>query len=443
MAEQRIESALPLNQYLVRPKRKPGEGLSAWLNRHFLMNGLPLPWRLRSQIILSYRHRRNPERRVELLERINDLLPIEARVQPESWVAWCFEQQPSNAADWQSSSRQYYPHGFCPECLREWGYFLELWEIPGVSACPRHGGKLLLACPACGHDTGDWQWVDGLYQCQCGLPLKDFAADPADHLSIAWARKIAMYPGITLPPGYSFAGHPPEVALPQALQLMRVMGSLKLGFHGRLDEYRLFFDWPTYPRTLLRRLVRRVFTNDERLTKLVTGKGSLAYPICQLLAKLRLRKAPLLESLLRVELSHHCLFVFGDAVLFVNPKKYPEGAAPLRQKFAAWWGEANWDDCVESVHATTSCRYPCRFHRPLVIGVILTLLGMADRSFQVALLNSLQRYWVPSPSLREGCNPHDLIDWIARELYGLPLERLRGVAEQLSRLNGGSLVGYD
>ena len=193
MVELRLESALPLNQYLVRPKRMPGEGLSAWLNRHFLMNGLPLPWRLRSQIILSYRHRREPEPRVELLERINELLPVEALVQPESWVAWCFEQQPSNAADWQSSSRQYYPHGFCPECLREWGYFLELWEIPGVSACPRHEGKLLLACPACGHDTGEWEWVDGRYQCRCGVSLEDIAAEPADRFSLAWPRKVATH----------------------------------------------------------------------------------------------------------------------------------------------------------------------------------------------------------------------------------------------------------
>ena len=39
----------------------------------------------------------------------------------------------------------------------------------------------------------------------------------------------------------------------------------------------------------------------------------------------------MLETLLRVELSHHCLFVFGNAVLFVNPKIHPEGAAPLSE----------------------------------------------------------------------------------------------------------------
>lgn len=443
MVELRLESALPLNQYLVRPKRMPGEGLSAWLNRHFLMNDLPLPWRLRSQIILSYRHRRDPEPRVELLKRINDLLPIESQVQPESWVAWCFEQQPSNAADWQSSLRQYYPHGFCPECLRELGYFLELWEVPAVTACPRHGGKLVLACPACGHDTGDWEWADGRYQCQCGVPLEEFAAEPADRFSVAWARIIATHPEITLPPDYSFDGHPPAVALPQALESMRVMGSLKPGSHGRLDEYRLFFDWPTYPRTVLRRLVRRMFANYERPTKLVTGKGSLAYPISQVLTKLRQRKAPLLEALLRVELSHHCLFVLGDAVLFVNPKRFPEGAEPLRQKFAAWWRGANWEDCLEVTHVTPSYRKPCRFHRPLVIGVMLTLFRMADRGSPAALLNSLQQCWLPSPALREACNPHDLIDGIVRELYGLPLDRLRGVADRLGRLNGGNLVGYD
>lgn len=418
----------------------PGEGLSAWLNRHFLMNGLSLPWRLRSQIILSYRHRRDPEPRVELLERINDLLPVEARVQPESWVTWCFEQQPSNAADWQNSSRQYYPHGFCPECLREWGYFLELWEIPAVTACPRHGGKLLLACPACGHDTGGWEWADGRYQCLCGLPLEDFAVEPADRFSMAWARKIATHPGIMLPPDYSFAGHPPEVDLPYALQLMRVIGSLKL---GRLDEYRLFYDWPSYPRTVLRRLIRRMFANDERPTKLVTGKGSIAYLICQCLTKLRLRKALLLERLLRVELRHHCLLVFGSALLFVNPKIYPEGAAPLRQKFAAWWRGANWVDCVEEDHIAPSHRYPCRFHRPIVIGIMLTLFRLVDRGFPAALLNSLQDWWLPSLALREDCNPHDLVDGVVRELYGLPLDRLRSVAYRLGELNGGSLNGYD
>lgn len=443
MAEQRTESALPLNQYLVRPKRLPGEGLSAWLSRHFLMNGLPLPWRLRSQIILSYRHRRDPEPRIEMLDRINGLLPGEAQVQPESWVAWCFEQPPTNKADWQSSSRQYYPHGFCPACMREWGYFLELWEIPVVTACPRHGSKLCSVCPACGHDTGDWEWVDGRYQCQCGLPLEEFAVEPADRLSLTWARIIAAHPGITLPPEYSFDGYPPAADLPLALQLMRVKGSLRLGTHGRLDEYRLFFDWLAYPRTVLRRLVRQVFADDERPTKLVTGKGSLAFLLCQLLAKLRLRNAPLLEALVRMELSHHCLFVFGDAALFINPHIYPDGAAPLRQKFAAWWRGINWDDGSEVSHVAPSYRNPCRFHRPLVIRIMLTIFRMAGSGFPAGRLNCLQRWWFPSSAIRECNDLNGLIDEIVHELYGLQLERLRCVADRLAELNGGSLDGYD
>lgn len=443
MAEPRFESALPLNQYLVRPKRLPGEGLSAWLSRHFLMNGLPLPWRLRSQIISSYRHRRDPEPRIELLERINDLLPDESQVQPESWVAWCFEQQPTNKADWQSSSRQYYPHGFCPACMREWGYFLELWEIPVVTACPQHGFKLVSSCPACGHDTGDWEWPDGRYQCQCGLPLDEFAVEPADRLSLAWARIIATHPAIALPPGYSCDDHPPVVLLPQALQLMRVMGSLRPRAHGRLNEYRLLFDWPTYPRTLLRRSVHQLFTNDERPAKLVTGKGNLSFLLFQLLAKLRSRKALLLEALVRMELSHHSLFVFGDSVLFINPRIYPDGAAPLRQKFTAWWRAVNWDDRFEACHVAPSARNQSRFHRPLVIAIMLTLFRMADSGFQAGQLNCFQHWWLPSLAVRDGNDPHDLIDRIMRELNGLRLECLRGVADRLGELNGGSLIGYD
>lgn len=440
MEELRLESTLPLNQYLVRPKRLPGEGLSAWLNRHFLMNGLPLPWRLRSQIILSYRHRRDPEPRIQLLDRLNGLLPAEAQVQPESWVAWCFEQPPTNKADWRSSSRQYYPQGFCPACMSEWGYFQELWEIPVVTACPRHGLQLVSVCSECGHDMEHWEWVDGRYQCQCGLPLEDFTAEPADRLQLAWARVVASHSKISLPSGYSFGGNPSSVALRQLLQLERVLGSLRF---GATDEYRLLFDWPEYPRTVLRRLVQQVFANDEQPTKLIRGKGSIAFALCLLLRKLHQRSASLIESLVRAELNHHCLFVFADAALFINPQICPGGTAPVRQKFACWWRGINWDDGTEDRHVAPSYHSPCRFHRPLVIGIMMTLFRLAESGFAAGQLSSIWQYWYPSPTIRMANDPNGLIDEILRELYRLRLEPLRGLADSLRRLNGGCLVGYD
>lgn len=442
MAERRLDVGLPQHPYLVRPKRLPGEGLSAWLNRHYLMNGLTLPRRVRSLIIESYRYRRDPAVRVQALDQINRLFLGEAQVQPERWVAWCFKQPPKSSADWQSSSRRYYPHRFCPSCLDEWGYFQELWEIPLVTACPRHGVMLVSICSACGDDKGDWAWEEGRYQCRCGHPLLEFTSKPADRMALAWSRSIAAHSGISLPPGYHAERQPSLAVSTMQLQWARVLATPRAKTRGSLNAYRLLFEWPQYPRTFLRRWVRQVFADDDSPTKLVRGKGTIAFEISHVLLMLRRMGADIVESALRAELGRHSLFVFEDAALLVNPS-LAGGAGALHQSFACWWRGIDWGDHDDKNEEAVPRQFPCRFHRPLVVRCLMSLLKLSDRRFSPNQLRQVRRHWYPSSSIRSATDPVGLMDEIARDLYGLHLEPLRGLADCLESLDEESLVGSD
>lgn len=442
VAERRPDIGLPQHPYLVRPKRLPGEGLSAWLNRHYLMNGLTLPRRVRSLMIQSYRHRRDPVVRVHALDQINRLFLGEAQIQPERWVAWCFEQPPTSSADWQSSSRRYYPHGFCPTCLGEWGYFLELWEIPLVTACPRHGVMLESICSACGHDRGDWAWEEGRYQCRCGVPLKEFASRPADRMALAWSSSIAAHSGISLPPGYLSERQASLAVSPMQLQFARVLTTPWTKTKGRLDAYRLLFEWPEYPRTFLCRWVRQIFIGDDSPTKLVTGNGTIAFEISHAQRMLRRMGADIVESALRAELGRHSLFVFEDAALFVNPSLVG-GAGALRQSFACWWRSIDWGDHHDKNEEAVPRQLPCRFHRPLVVRCLMSLLRLSETHLPADRLHRIRDHWCPASSIRRATDPVGLMDAIARDLYGLHLEPLRGLADCLESLAKESLGGSD
>lgn len=429
MDELRLESALPLGRYLVRPRRLPGEGLSAWLCRHFLSNALPMPWRLRTQVILSYRHRLDPAPRLHQLKKLNALLAPEDQISPEPWLAWCFELESAGKAEWQSSHRNYYPQAFCPSCLREWGCFLELWEIPSVEACPRHGVSLSARCPECDGSPADWRLEDGHYVCQCERPLTEFKALPTAELALEWARIVTLQPGIGLPPGFFFEcpREPPALSLPMLHVLKKVIEQTGWGRRQSSQaERRVLFGWPKYHRTLLKRLALQVFTGAAATIGILPAKANIAAALYSVLAATRKIQSPEAVDLVHAELNRYCLFVFGGSVLFVNPRIYPDGAETVRGKFAAWWKTVDWGgDDSGKIGSLRSYQGLSRFHRPLVIHIVRTLLRLADDNISSRRLAGLWSRWRPSPAVRGGANTAGLIDLILDELYRTPLSGLR------------------
>lgn len=63
----------------------------------------------------------------------------------------------------------------CPACLAEAPVHRRLWHLAFAVSCPRHGGRLLRACPGCGASL---QWCRGtITACACGRSLARAASE--------------------------------------------------------------------------------------------------------------------------------------------------------------------------------------------------------------------------------------------------------------------------
>lgn len=85
---------------------------------------------------------------------------------------------------------------FCPQCVAEREYLEAHWDIELVTACPRHGCRLLATCPACGKKV---RWHrKGLLRCECGQDWSDAKTSPADpaavELHVLMVSKIQEMP---------------------------------------------------------------------------------------------------------------------------------------------------------------------------------------------------------------------------------------------------------
>jgi ribosomal protein L37AE/L43A len=79
---------------------------------------------------------------------------------------------------------------YCPECVGETGIFLRLWEIRALTACPRHGTRLLNACPVC-HKPLRLLRTTVAHCGECGSDLAQGCAAPASENAVSLSRLIA------------------------------------------------------------------------------------------------------------------------------------------------------------------------------------------------------------------------------------------------------------
>lgn len=434
MAEQKVNCAMHLNRYLVRPLRRQGEGLSAWISRHFMSNAMLVPKQIQSMITLSYRNQLAPAMRRQKLEEINALLNQDAQFDSYSWLAWCFEWSSAQKTDWQCTHRRYDPHAFCPHCLEEWGYFLELWEIPGIEACPRHGIKLATTCPTCGIALAEWKMVKGIYVCQCETPLTEFNARPATTQETEWARNIALSSGISLPDHYFFACERVATSLSPLCMYFLNDAFTKSGWDKRRNrhEMQVIFRWPEYHRKLLRRLVGQMFIGSGEPIQLIAAEQNLTAMLCVLIAKVRSRKNQEIEGVVRKELGRNCLFICGKFILYANPACFPEGVIGIRLRFVGWWSSIKWrrsDDHHERTHLKKNNL--SRFHQPLVCQIVTTLIKFVMQEMPSCNCHELWSVWLPSMELRSANDHEKIIEQLIRELYQLPIHELRRISDLL------------
>ncbi len=87
----------------------------------------------------------------------------------------------------------------CPRCLQESAHHRCAWDFALATACPVHGLRLLVACPACGRRLG-WREPD-LLRCRCGAFLTDCPGEPVSLLEMASQASVAaLADGGVLPP---------------------------------------------------------------------------------------------------------------------------------------------------------------------------------------------------------------------------------------------------
>ncbi len=95
----------------------------------------------------------------------------------------------------QSVSKDYFLTGktarICPECLNEFGYARQAWDLTLSSACPVHEVLLEDRCPACLHNIAGLR--SSLLHCQCGFPLTRIVTQEATEFEIFVAGLLQRF----------------------------------------------------------------------------------------------------------------------------------------------------------------------------------------------------------------------------------------------------------
>ncbi len=161
-------------------------------------------------------HLSHPKRLLELIRGSGpcdllrqDLTPLSeiCLCDPRDWERATFQVEVGEKGvrvyrlDGHEFSRDYFLVGrharVCPECIAEFGYARQIWEIAFCVACPLHQGLLVDRCPACE------QPIQGLRQsifcCQCGLPLRTVIAGEASEFELHVAGLFWRLFGISTP----------------------------------------------------------------------------------------------------------------------------------------------------------------------------------------------------------------------------------------------------
>jgi len=168
----------------------------------------------------------------------------------------------------------------CPACLSERSLARGVWDLNLVSACPRHGLRLLSACPECGDQL---RWLrHSVAECRCKASLSGANTNDASEAAVAVSAALEVaLSGDLLAWTSAFGSHNAVVAAWSRTPLSHVLASIaelaRLWSHAdgaapRCDRSRVIecagealLRWPEEAQDIIRRFVEsRLATSARR-----------------------------------------------------------------------------------------------------------------------------------------------------------------------------------
>jgi TniQ len=92
----------------------------------------------------------------------------------------------------------------CPDCLRERGCCLKIWELIPITACPRHRRMLLDECPGC-RERITW-FRNEVSRCPCGCDWREASPSPVGDPDLHAVRRIHRLCGLSSEEDFVGAG---------------------------------------------------------------------------------------------------------------------------------------------------------------------------------------------------------------------------------------------
>lgn len=161
---------MTLGDFPVRPAYESGESLAGYIYRAYDANGQRLPISLLSAISGSFAKRAALNRLVQVAGSLD--------IARKAWVPVA-RMRYQAAAEFPKLLRAGSRIAYCPECLRNQPLHRQIWQVPGVRACPDHGGRLVERCRGCNRPL-NWRNCGWSWSCRCGASFLDVESDAAD-----------------------------------------------------------------------------------------------------------------------------------------------------------------------------------------------------------------------------------------------------------------------
>jgi hypothetical protein len=347
--------AIPLERYLVRPARLPGESLVGWTHRFYGENGWDVHPQVLRQLKTAYRRIYGSDKRQQALDFLRTFLGPMSRLDPATWATKWLLAESDVASRWLSewTVREVSRMHFCPECLRRWSFHQELWELPGIRACPMHSTFLRDGCPQCGASLSAEHFRNG-FICRCGQFLADGHGLRTRSAWVDFSRSVVAANPEVVPAGYSrseggrLRTHDLYLLLTvlartryKAINLYRKKQGLSQNLHCSLTptlrDMRFLGSWPNNARRFLIGMVR---TRTDESTALRWLEGDSLVDHLLLLGRelAPYRNTSVYQEVHRL-ISQYVPVVFQGKALLVNPRLNPTGASEIPQDLLGWWSE--------------------------------------------------------------------------------------------------------
>ena len=437
---------VPFEAFLVRPSQRQGESLVGWLYRYYADNGRSPPYFVSCRLSVACKSLYNPARRLDVLQELKCFLGDRCRVMPESWASWCGQDR-----EW--TVRYLRTFRFCPECLSEQGIHLELWNLPGVNACPRHGNWIVDRCATCGRSV-TWEDFDCGFVCKCGQNLAALPAKNANLASLRFSRAIACSPNVPLPTEYYFScpEEVNELEMSERYLLLswfvrtlrrqqrKIYKPLTDNFHELTSrECRWVCHWPYRWRRFSRLFAHHAATGSDAPTVLISGEKSVAPYLARLWLYVHRFGSPDLISRFEPDIFSYAIVAHGDWALLVNPRSHPSGDADLLSTFSRMWQSISWMPYFEEEPIAQRGNFPSsNIRRQQAFAILHALFLISDKGFDPP---ALSKCWIPSRGLQRELHPRALPRLLFSELYALHPRIQRQIASLLEASYGISVLG--